>query len=140
LAWPEGDTLQTERPRDLISFDPETDGYYAGQGTQDGAALFAAIGFEEGEVDWFTCHALGIRTATAEDFLNTCWTAAAITGADHAAGAKRFASALAPEGTEPNGLVHISETICPAHLIATSLNSTETYLNMQFSITSAPDC
>jgi hypothetical protein len=140
LTWPEGDTLQTERPRDLISFDPETDGYYAGQGTQDGATLFAAIGFEGGEIDWFTCHAFGIRTATAEDFLNTCWTAAAVTGADQAAGAEWFTSMLEPEAEESSQIIHGSETICPAELKATALNSTETYLNMQFSITPAPDC
>jgi hypothetical protein len=140
LLWPEGDMLETERPPDLISFDPETDGYYAGQGRYDGAGLFAAIGFEGDEVDWFTCHAVGIRTPAAEDFLNTCWTAAAVTGADHAAGAEWFASMLASEADESSQIVHGSETICPAELIATSLSSTATYLNLQFSITVAPGC
>lgn len=140
LMWPEGETLETERPRDLISFDPGTDGYYAGQGMQNGAALFAAIGFEGDEVDWFTCHALGIRTDTAEDFLNTCWTAAAVTGADKEAGAEWFASVLALGADESSQIVRGSETICPATLIATSLSSTEASLNMQFSVTPAPDC
>ncbi|MEU5874930.1 hypothetical protein AB0A73_25630 [Glycomyces sp. NPDC047369] len=140
LVWPEGDTLKTERPENLINFDPETGGYYAGEGMQDGATFFAAIGFEGDEVDWFTCHAFGIRSATAEDFLNTCWSAAAVTGADQTAGAEWFASVLVPGADEPNQIVHGSETICPAELLATSLNSTETYLNMQFSITPAPDC
>jgi hypothetical protein len=140
LQWPEGDALQTERPKDLISFDPDTEGYYAGQGTQDGATLFAGIGFEGGEVDWFTCHAFGIRTETADDFLNTCWTAAAVTGADQAAGAEWLAAMLVPEANESSEIVQGSETICPAELIATSLSSTETYLNMQFSVTPALDC
>lgn len=134
LLWPEGGTLQTERPENLISFDPETGGYYAGEGTVEGATLFAAIGFEGDEVDWFTCHAVGIRTATAEDFLNTCWTAAAVTGAEW------FASVLEPGADEPNQIMQGSETVCPAELLATSLSSTETYLNLQFSITPAPDC
>ncbi|SDD15914.1 hypothetical protein [Glycomyces harbinensis] len=141
LTWPEDETLATERPRDLISFGPDIDGYYAGQGRQEGASLFAAVGFEGGEVAWFTCHALGVRTSTAEDFLNTCWAAAAIIGADQAAGAERFAWALELTGEDSGGgLVQVLETVCPAHLTATSLSSTETYLNMQFSITPAPDC
>jgi hypothetical protein len=140
LQWPEGETLQTERPRNVISFDPETEGYYAGEGTQDGAMLFAGIGFEGGEVDWFTCHALGVRTATAEDFLKTCWTAAAVTGADQAAGADWFSAMLVPEADGSGEIVRGSETVCPAELIATSLSSTEAYLNMQFSVTPAPDC
>ncbi|WP_335987415.1 hypothetical protein [Glycomyces sp. MUSA5-2] len=81
-----------------------------------------------------------IRTTTTEDFLNTCWTAAAVTGADQAAGAEWFASVLEPGAGEPNQIMQGSETVCPAELLATSLNSTETYLNMQFSITPAPDC
>jgi hypothetical protein len=112
-------------------------GYYAGEGMQDGAMLFAAIAFEGEEVDWFTCHAFGIRTATAEDFLNTCWTAAAVTGADQAAGAEWLTSMLAMETDESSQILHDSETICPAELLATSLSSTETYLNMQFSVTPA---
>lgn len=139
LVWPEGETLQTERPPNLISFDPETGGYYAGEGMREGATLFAAIGFEGDEVDWFTCHALGIRTALAEDFLNTCWAAAAVIGADQAAGAEWFASMLTP-AHESSQIVHGSETICPAELLVTSLGSSEVYLNMQFSITPAPDC
>ncbi|MBO3735704.1 hypothetical protein [Glycomyces niveus] len=140
LVWPEEDTLQTERPENLISFDPETGGYYAGEGMQDGATLFAAIGFEGDNVDWFTCHAFGIRTHTTEDFLNTCWTAAAVTGADQVAGTEWFASVLAEELPESGQILSSSETICPANLTVTSLSSTETYLNMQFSITPAPDC
>jgi hypothetical protein len=58
LTWPEGGTLETERPSDLISFDPDIEGYYAGQGRQEDASLFAAVGFEGGEVAWFTCHVL----------------------------------------------------------------------------------
>lgn len=142
LTWPEDGTLETERPNDLISFDPDIEGYYAGQGMQDGTSLFAAIGLEDGEVAWFTCHALGIRTSTAEDFLNTCWTAAAITGANQAAGAERleWALELTTAGTSGGGLVRVLETVCPAHLNATSLSSTATYINMQFSITPASDC
>ncbi|MDN3239684.1 hypothetical protein [Glycomyces tritici] len=142
LTWTEEGTLETEPPSDLISFDPDIDGYYAGQGSQEGASLFAAIGFEDGDVAWFTCHALGIRTSAAEEFLNTCWTAAAVTGADHAAGAERLAWALklTTEAEPGGGLVHVLETYCPAHLNATSLSSTSTYLNMQFSITPATDC
>jgi hypothetical protein len=37
-------------------------------------------------------------------------------------------------------IVRGSETVCPAELIATSLSSTEAYLNMQFSVTPAPGC
>ncbi|MEU6857805.1 hypothetical protein AB0B28_02845 [Glycomyces sp. NPDC046736] len=139
LVWPEGDTLQTERPPDLISFDPETGGYYAGERMQAGATFFAAIGFEGDEVDWFTCHAAGIRTDVAEDFLNTCWSAAAVIGADQAAGAEWFASMLVPPA-ESSQIVRDSETNCPVELIAVSLSPTENYLNTQFSITPAPDC
>lgn len=67
LQWPEGEALQTSRPRDLLSFDNEFDGYVAGTADLVGTNLSAVIGFENDTVAWFTCHASGIRSVQTDE-------------------------------------------------------------------------
>ncbi|WP_281847049.1 hypothetical protein [Glycomyces algeriensis] len=137
MQWPDNDALQTSRPDDLISFDDHFDGYLAGTAEFEGTSLTAVIGFEDEAIAWFTCHAMGPRTTSADAFLRTCWAAAAVTGADQDAGAAWVDSVLALETEE---FTANAETVCPAVLLAAALNPMSGYINTQITIAAGQNC
>lgn len=138
LQWPDTNALETGPPANTLTFDDDFDGYIAGESDQEGTHLAAFMGFQDGGRAWFTCYASGLQTTATDDFLQTCWTAAAVTGADLEAGSTWIESAVAIDDSEP--LIVEVEPVCPAALMVTDLSSTSSYINMQLTIAAGRNC